>query len=200
MHRRQILRLLAASPFLFPALMTAAEDATYKQFRKDFGNLSSISLSFSGDQASGTLSAKKGGSYHVELRDRAFVCDGKSIWTVQRSTKTVVIDHYNASNAEASIDQVFFVVFNVYKHTSTKVLGKGRKQITLEAPSKDAQVAGIDKIVLVIQDPKRVESIVVHEGAHTTRWTIDSLRLNPTMPDSEFTYITPNGWQIVDLR
>ena len=201
MNRRELLRLLACSPLLASTAATAwAKDTTYDTFRSRYGGLTSISLRYSGDLSKGTLKARKGGWYHVDLGDKVFISNSKTTWHVQRSTKTVIVDTYKSSSDQASIDQIFFVVFNVYAHKGTKDLGKGRKQLTLAAPSKSAVVAGIDQLDIVVSGKMMVESIVVTEAGSKTTWKISDVILDPALPDSVFTYAAPKDWQVVDLR
>jgi outer membrane lipoprotein-sorting protein len=201
MKRRDFLSLMAGGSILFcsPFPLVAA-DSTYTAFRKKYAALSSVQFAFSGELLKGSLAARKGGLYHIELGDKTFVCDGHTVWMVQRSTKTVVIDRYTGASSEASLDRIFFVLFNVYVHSETTAVDKKRKRITLKAPSTQAVIAGITAVDIVVRANTVIETIIVHEGSTTQRWSIRDLKVDPKLDDALFRYRPPKDWQQVDLR
>lgn len=197
MNRRDILSTLLLLPLAKSVSLLATTDAIQK-FHSTYGALKTVSCSFASSYTSGSLKAKKGGSYRIELKDRIIICNGRQLYNVQSSTKTVVIDNYQQNSDEISVERIFFVLLNVYR--ASVVPGSNDKQIRLTPPDKTATIAGVTEVVVTVNEAFLITRIDVKEQAANTTWTISSLRLNAKLSNSDFTYSPPKGWQVVDLR
>ena len=204
MNRRKVITLLAASPLLVNTLISRPvqkEKAVIDAFQKKYRDLRSISLRFSSDPIKGSLKAVRGGSYVIDLGTQAFVCDGKTVWTVQRKTQTVLIDNYDANSEEMSLDRVFFVLFNAYKPAGVITLQPGpRHSLSLQPSDASVMIGEIDLVSLMLDKNMLIESVIVSENDNTTSWDISDLQINPEIPARTFAYKPPKGWQVIDLR
>lgn len=196
LSRRNFLRLTSLSALLpLSSSVTAMAKDDVQRFRKLYSSLSTISLSFSSSAARGSLVAKTGGRYHVDLGDKLFVCDGQQIWTVSNKTKTIVIDAFDPDNDQMSIERVFFVLLNVYR---PKMIGNDVVQLTPPDPS--ALVAGVEKVECTVDSKMMITSIRVFEGGSPTRWNVSKLKLNKPVNENLFTVTPGQGWDVIDLR
>ena len=127
-----------------------------------------------------------------------FVSDGASIWNVQRTTTTVVIDRATSQTEEMSVDRIFFVLLNVYTPT-VKTSGPS-PVLRLAPPDPSAKIAGVEWADVAMDAKHEITSITVRENGITTRWTITSLRRDPKLAADLFTFSAPNRWSVVDLR
>ena len=198
MQRRDAIRLLTLAPLGLALVRTAqAKTDAVADFQQRYGTLKSVDLVFASQRISGRLRARLGGLYCIEAGDRQFVCDGHSVWNVQTSTKTVVIDRYVPSN-ELSVDCIFFVLLNVYV-PSVKKQGK-QTVLRLTPPGADAKIVGVDYADVYLDLKGAITRIDVNEHGQTTEWTITKLTRNPKLSDAIFTVASPKGWNVVDLR
>lgn len=194
--RRTFLRLSSLSvvlPVATTATVFAKDDI--QRFRDLYSSLKTISLSFSSSAAKGTLVAKAGGMYRIELGEKKFVCNGQQIWTVSAKTKTIVIDAFDSDNDQMSIERVFFVLLNVYR---PKKISKSVIQLTPPDPS--ATVAGVEKVECTVDSKMRISSIRVFEGGSPTTWKISNLKVNKNVNNGQFTVTPETGWDVIDLR
>ncbi len=204
--RRTFLKVLGiagvAAPVLLFSEAAVGSDKNSKnvveRFRELYADLKSISLSFSSSQAKGTLKAKKGSGFRVELPDRSIVSDGIIVWHAQVATKTVVINQAHESSDEMSIERLFFVLMNVY--TPTALPGTGVTIIRLSPPDPSAMIAGVTRADVYLNTSMMITSIQVVENSTITTWNISSLKRNPSLPSSTFRYAIPKGWKVIDLR
>ena len=199
MNRRTALTLLAAVPLLASPLTAQTGGDHVAQFRKTYSNLKSVDVQFESDGAKGRLQASKGGRFNIDLGDRLFVCDGEKLHTVQRSSKTVLIDAYSADETEMSVERVFFVLFNVYEVKDGGSNANGKK-VMLTPPDASAQIGGVEEVIVQLDKKGRITSISVIEFGSRTTWDIVSIKLDPKLADSVFKYQAPKGWQQIDLR
>jgi len=200
MRRREFIVGLAVLPVVTRAILNAKEDAL-QRFHAKYGSLKSMSCGFSSRIAKGTIVARKGGKYRIELDDRTIVCNGSTVYNAQKSTKTVVIDSYKPSSDEASVERIFFVMLNVYQGFVEIHDGKGI-QIKLTPPTPQAMIGSVSEArVYMYNDGKYlIHGIWIEEGASSTSWDIKNLKLNTKIPESQFEFKVPKGWQSVDLR
>lgn len=197
--RRSFLRLLAVAPVaaVFSARLAAGEDPI-DHFLRRYAGLKSVDVSFTSDRLEGRLRARKGGLYRIEAGDRLFVSDGSTIWNVQRTTKTVVLDRAMAQPEEMSVDRIFFVLLNVY--TPSVKVGGASPTLRLSPPDPTARIAGVEWADVSMNANYEITAITVREGGSTTTWKITNLRRDPKLGVDLFSYTIPEGWNAVDLR
>jgi len=197
--RRSLLRLLAVAPLAaVVSTRLIAGDDPIDHFLRRYADLTSVDVSFKSDRLEGRLRAQKGGLYRIEAGDRLFVSDGSTIWNVQRTTKTVVLDRATAQPEEMSVDRIFFVLLNVY--TPSIKTGGAAPTLRLSPPDPSARIAGVEWADVSMNAKYEITSITVREGGSTTTWKITNLRRDPKLPADLFSYAVPQGWNAVDLR
>lgn len=195
----KLLFLLAALTLTSTAL---AATTTVDRFIQRYHGLTSVSCGFRDAHGlSGTVQARKGGSYRVELPDRTIVCNGSVVWSATPTSKTVIVNAYRAQAMDLSIERVFFTLMNVYRPTLVKDYDASKTAtIRLTPPAENAMVGSVKSVDVVVDASMNVVRIVVQEDAATTTWSVSKLRLNAAIPSSAFTYSVPKGWNQVDLR
>ncbi len=197
--RRDLLRLLTLTPVALAAGAPAmAGGDPIDHFRERYADLTSVDVSFSSERIQGRLRARSGGRYRIEAGDRLFISDGTSVWNVQTSTKTVVIDAATAQSDEMSVDRIFFVLLNVYQPTVKS--GGSSPILRLSPPDPAAKIVGVDWADVALNARHEITSITVRENGTTTVWKITELRRNPRLKDDLFQFAPPDGWTTVDLR
>lgn len=197
--RRDILRLLALAPVALNAGARAiAGGDPIDHFHSRYSDLTSVDVSFSSERIQGRLRARKGGAYRIEAGDRLFISDGSSVWNVQTSTKTVVIDAASAHSDELSVDRIFFVLLNVYRPTVKT--GGATPILRLAPPDPSAKIVGVEWADVAMNARHEITAITVSENGVPTEWKITELRRDPRLKDELFQYTPPSGWTTVDLR
>ncbi|MBI2794027.1 MAG: outer-membrane lipoprotein carrier protein LolA [Ignavibacteria bacterium] len=177
----------------------ASDEDILQAFHKKYDNLSSMSCKFTSSGFQGTMYAVRGGKYRIELGERSIVSDGKAVYNIQYTTKTVVINKYDDKTDDISVEKILFTLLNVYRaevimNTSKLVL------IRLLPPDKDATIAGVDKVELTCTRTLDLRLIDVYNNSMKTTWSVQNLKLNNKINTAQLTFSPPAGWQTVDLR
>lgn len=169
-------------------------------FQAKYTKLKSVSCTFKDASGiTGSLKALKGGYYHIKLPDREVISDGKNVWNVMPSTRTVIINSYKPTSDDVSLDRVFFLMLNIYRPT-LKSVTKQTSTIRLTAPREDAVIANIREADITLNKSNTITSVTITEDGTTNTWYLSKLALNRSIPATAFTYKVPSGWQTVDLR
>lgn len=167
-------------------------------FRRTYGSLKTIDVSFESQGMRGRLRAQQGGKYRIEAADRLFICDGTTVWNVQSATTTVIADRYQPNAETMSVDRVFFVLMNVYVPTARQL--KPTTIIRLTPPSPTTIVAGVEYADLTLDAKNQITAITIRESGVQTTWNVTRLQRNPTLAASTFSYTPPKGWTVINLR
>jgi outer membrane lipoprotein carrier protein len=149
----------------------------------------------------GVLYFKKGNKYKIESGDNVIVTDGKTIWTYNPTSGQVIVDNYR--DDKNTIDPNKFL-FNIPSDYYVVLLNAKRTDrdtaYTLRlTPKSDGSF--IRSITIVVAGNWAVRSAEVHDiNDNKYTYTVNDLKVNSGLPDSEFEFVPPKGARIVDLR
>ena len=130
---------------------------------------------------SGNLKMKKPTHYRVESDQQTIVTDGKTVWAYSKANNQVIIDTYKENSNSISPEQF---MLNLPANYYASLLGyekqPGGNLILLKLVPKD--------------DRSFVKSVKV--SIEENSW----IKLNTNIKEKTFTFETPEGSEIVDLR
>ncbi len=172
------------------------QDATIKFTQTVVYPLSKLSKT-----VKGTLYLKKGNMYRIDTEDKVFVTNGKTSWVYLPSSQQVLIDNFRNDKNTITPDKFLLNIPSDYFAVllSTKK-GQGGNIYTLRLTPKSDN-SFIRSIRVVVDTGWTVQSAEVSDMNDTRyTYTVDSLRTNTGLPDSEFEFVPPKGAQVVDLR
>ncbi len=179
--------------------LQAAEDPL-QRFHRSYRGLSTVSFAFrDGSGQTGSILAKRGGSYRITMGDRTVVSDGKTVWNATASTKTVVINDYKPQSTDVSIERVFFDVMSVYRSSIARQASSA-VVVRLEAPSPQAQIANISAVEITCTSSMIVNNVRITSAGSTSDYQISKFVANSKPNQQSFRFIVPKGWQTVDIR
>jgi chaperone LolA len=151
---------------------------------------------------SGKLFMKKGNKYRIELEQQTIVTDGKSVWTYSKLNNQVLIDTYKDDPKSFSPDKV---LTNVPDNYNATLLGKEKIQkyetvILKLVPKLEKSNIKWMKI-WVDQDEWLMRKIQIQDiSDNLTTYSVDSIRLNAALSDSQFQFQAPPNVEVIDLR
>lgn len=172
------------------------EDATIKFTQTITFPLSKVSKTISG-----TLYLKKGNMYRIDTKDKVIVTNGKISWVYLPETQQVLIDNFRDDKNTITPDKFLLNVPSDYFAVllSAKESGKGELYTLRLTPKSDNSF--IRSIRIVIDSSYAVRSAEISDMNDTKyTYTVDSLKTNTGIPNSEFEFVPPKGAQVVDLR
>lgn len=208
-----LLRSLALSALvLAPALPASAQtgDQLLARLRDRYARAGSMRAEFTqtmdnpygGRQTtSGTL-LSQGQSYRVEAGNQLFVTDGRTTWLHDRRRNQVVINRYVANETAFSPTAFFSTYAQRYRVTRVVPAGSGAARTYTLTLVPRARSEMFDQVTVVMRDRDTSVSRIDMRDANgaTIRYDLRNVQMNARVPSGSFTFSSPRGAEIVDLR
>jgi len=150
----------------------------------------------------GTLMMKKPNHYRIESEHQTIVTDGKFVWAYSTTNNQVIIDKYKENSNSLSPEQF---MLNLPANYYTSLLGSEKGQsgnvILLKLVPKDDRSFVKSVKISVEEHNWMVRKIMILDVNETeTVYTVKDIELNTNIKDKTFTFETPAGAEVVDLR
>lgn len=170
------------------------------QFHARYRSLKSVKMRFAGsDGVNGMITAQRGGRYRIEVGSRTIVCDGRTVWNADATTKSVIMNTYKPLSSDISLERVFFEIISVYR-SSIVEQNSAYTVLRLTAPQPAAVIANVSALDITLDRAVNVTKVVVISGPSRIVYTISGLKRNPSITPAQFSYTIPKNWERVDLR
>jgi len=173
-----------------------------KLLQNKFDSIKSLSVEFvqlknGNPKMSGSLYLKKENNIKIVTNDFTVTSNDQTAWNYNKSDNKVII-----SNVDENDPEVFSLNKIVYEFPKECKIsfGSDREMRTITLISK-GYTYNFDKIVLLLNDDDLISQVKISDPAlGETVVTFSDYALNLNLPDSEFTFIPPEGTKIIDLR
>ncbi len=174
-----------------------------KQVCADFTQTFHWKLADETQVVKGQICAKDGIKFRIESQDQLIITDGKTIWTMNKANKQVMVD--NAGNASG--DNPFLKSY-LKKYTEEykgELLGTEKigqvdfYHLKLMAKNEDQFVRQVEFWV----DSKsflltKVQQLDINDNS--TAYEVENVKLDVVLKDAIFTFTAPEGYEVIDLR
>jgi len=151
----------------------------------------------------GQICAKDGVKFRIESQDQLIITDGKTIWTMNKANKQVMVDNAD----KASGDNPFLKSY-LKKYTEEykgELLGTEKTgevdfyRLKLAAKNEDQFVRQVDFWV----DSKtffltKVQQVDINDNS--TAYEVENVKIDVILKDATFTFSAPEGYEVIDLR
>jgi outer membrane lipoprotein carrier protein len=176
-------------------------DVLLKSVQSKYDSFNSLSVNFnkySGtkEDFTGKLYLKKEDKLRLELKNNTIITDGKTIWNYDKMQKKVIINSYDESEpSEFSLHSF------IYDYPSKCSISTGEEEgyKTLTLVPKTSEL-NFNSAKLYIADNNLVEKVIIDNQSGKSKIILSGYKLNPDIPDSEFTFSPPKGIKVIDLR
>ncbi len=194
--------ILILSMFLWTAAYGQTDNnELLKAVQSKYNSINTLSVNFtkssgSKEDFSGKLYLKKENKLRIELKNNTIVTDGETFWNLNKKENKVIINNYDTEEpTELSLNNFI----QVYPSKSTVTSGEegNYKTLTLEPKTADLNFT---KAKLYINNNNLVEKVLIDSNSGESTITLSGYKLNPDLPDSEFTYSPAKGIKVIDLR
>jgi chaperone LolA len=151
---------------------------------------------------SGVLKMKKPKHYRIESEHQTIVTDGVTVWAYSTANNQVIVDTYKENSNSISPEQFmlnlpvnYYVSLLGYEKQSTGYM------VLLKLIPKDDRSFVKSVKISVEENGWMVRKIVILDVNETeTAYTVKDIKLNTNIKDKIFTFETPVGAEVVDLR
>lgn len=167
-----------------------------------FTQISKFPISRLEQRVSGVLQMKKGNRYRVETDEMVVVTDGETVWSYSRANNQVLVDRFKMDDRGFSPERILSAAPGDFTPTliGHEKIGPHETYILKLFPSGEPGFVKSMKLWISESDylTRKVEMIDAN-GKETT-YQVNDLRINAGLADGRFSYIPPEGADVVDLR
>lgn len=152
----------------------------------------------------GTVSMK-GARYRVSITGQEIYCDGKTVWTYDKSANEVTVTQLDESTSSVTPQKLFTNFYDkdfLYKYNGEKKQGgKTLQEVELTPTDK---TKNFHKVYILVDKKNRniYSTRILEKGGNVYSYTITSLKGNVPVKDDMFVFDkkTYPGVEVVDLR
>ena len=150
----------------------------------------------------GTILFRKPKQYRLESEHQTIVTNGMTVWAYVPSNGQVIIDAYKEQGNSVSPEGFLLTLPETYY---TTVLGREKGAegdlLQLKLTPKDDRSFIRNVRMWVLESTTEVRKIqIIDQNETETTYAITSVRLNTGIDDRQFTFVAPDGTEVVDLR
>jgi len=198
---------------VFASLCRAQDDITAQEIIQNVQNvyrdMSDAKASFtqtikhSGAKAqtsSGTLYIKKENKYRIEAGGMIIVTDGTTSWSYNPKKKQVIIDNYKEdANTFSPNKYLFQYPENFYSDLEGNETIGGVDTYVLKLRPRESGYVKSAKL-WVEKSSWLIKKISVTTDESTSTYTVKNVQLNIGLGNSKFTFLPPEGVEVIDMR
>jgi outer membrane lipoprotein-sorting protein len=190
---------------IFPSLLIAQtqEPELLNKLQDKFNSIEGISANFVQKtnnmiNISGKLYFKKENNVRCDLGNILIVSNGKTNWNYNKKQDKVVISNYDST--DPSVFSLGNIILNFPRKCEVTDLSTGTSKV-LQLIPKDNSVLHFKKAKIFMTKDDLVEKLLIwNSNNDLIEIDLSDYELNPSLPDSYFNYVPPEGSKIVDLR
>jgi outer membrane lipoprotein carrier protein len=145
---------------------------------------------------SGKIFFKKVNNFRIEFGNSTIVSDGTTSWNFNKKENKVIITDYEEDGSLFSIN---FLVYQFPAQCTLKGESDGNlKKLTLTPKSRTSNLGEVN---LWINQNDLIEKVQTSDPASgLIELNFSDIRINQTLPISNFQFTPPQGSRIIDLR
>lgn len=202
---KKILIFTAIAMLSATSLMAITKEDVYEQLKGKFKNMEAISFEFYSPDSNveGMLIARKGGKFKMKYGSQLIISDSKTIWNHQVEDNSVLISSTESMGSSPSVEAFFFEFVDKYKPQSLSRVNGSSDDTAYKfdlKKSSDSEMISLENVTLLLDDKLNIKSVIFDSGAMKTKWLISSLKLNPKLDKSTFTFSPPPDADVIDMR
>ncbi|MBE0551826.1 MAG: outer membrane lipoprotein carrier protein LolA [Ignavibacterium sp.] len=145
----------------------------------------------------GKMYFKKENNIRLEVGNQTIVADGKTSWNYNKKNKKVIISDYD--EAGSGLLSINYLVYQYPSECDLSLSAEGSSQILNLKPKSKKNNLG--EVKLYISKENLIDKAVIsNPGSGTMEVSFSNYRLNQNLSDSKFSFTTPEGTTVVDLR
>ena len=194
--------MILSLAFIVPGYSQEKAEDVLKALQDKFNSINDlqadISQSTDGKQnLIGKLLYKKENKLRFELKNHLIISNGTTSWNYSKKENKVII-----SSVDEESEGIFSVKKLIYEYPSQCELSledeSGQKILTL-VPSSTS--LSFNYLKLYVNSDNLISKVLLSEGAGSLSLVnISDYVLNKNIPDSKFSFTSPEGCKVIDLR
>ena len=181
-----------------------------KKIQNKFNSINNFTANFSQNyfntqgkdagKSNGKFSYKRKNKFIVDLKSQLIVSDGQTIWNNDKRFNRVVISNLSDDPTSFSLEQFIFDYPPLCKNRIVKEEKAAKGEVLVEMIPKDQDLQFKVVKIWVSSDGMVTKLEIVDRGEMRYAFQFSEIKINQDLPDSKFTFTTPKGIQVIDLR
>jgi len=181
-----------------------------KKIQNKFNSINNFTANFSQNyfnaqshdvgKANGKFSYKRKNKFIVDLKSQLIISDGQTIWNNDKRFNRVVISNLSDDPTSFSLEQFIFDYPPLCKSRVVKDETVTSGEFLIEMVPKDQDLQFKVVKIWASADGMVNKLEIVDRGEMRYAFQFSEIKINQDLPDSKFTFITPKGIQVIDLR
>ena len=194
--------MILSFAFIVPGYSQGKAEDVLKALQDKFNSINDlqadISQSTDGKQnLIGKLLYKKENKLRFELKNHLIISNGTTSWNYSKKENKVII-----SSVDEESEGIFSVKKLIYEYPSQCELSledEGGQKILTLVPSSTS--LSFNYLKLYVNSDNLISEVLLSEGAGSLSLVnISDYVLNKNIPDSKFSFTSPEGCKVIDLR
>jgi len=150
----------------------------------------------------GKICVKDGVQFDIDTKDQRIISDGKTIWTVNKLNKQVIVDHASNKTEDNPFLKDFLNKF--IKNYSAKIIKEERGasdqlHLSLTSKTKDEFVRQVE--LWVNQKTNLISKIKqIDINGNSTVYQVKNIDTKIVLSSKDFVLQVPQGYELIDLR
>ncbi len=179
------------------------ENNLLKKVQDKYKTISSFSTNFiqysgSGKNISGKFYYKKTNNIRLETNASIIVSNGSTNWNYIKNQNKVIISKYDDS--DVSMFSFNKIISDFPSKSNVEQSTEKGNNILVIIPKEDSDL-NFNQVKLWINDDDLVKKIEIKEKNNSLlSIELSNYKINQNLPDSQFSFTTPEGSKVIDLR
>jgi outer membrane lipoprotein carrier protein len=166
-------------------------------FSSDFLQFTKLSGSDKPVTYKGRFYFEKENKYRIELKNSKIISDGKTIWNYNKNTKKVVINNIESDPSAFSIKNI---IYDYPAQSTVRFLGKENSYNVIELKPKKS-TDNFELIKLWIDENNLIKKVEMTDSNNLLlTFELSNIKLNQNLKVDNFTFVPPQGVEVIDLR
>ncbi len=207
-------RILLGIFFCFISSHVFAQDAgdVIKQVQKKYESLQSLCAEFTQtfswkltdevQVVKGRICVKDGVKFDIDTKDQRIISDGKTIWTINKVNKQVIVDHASNKTEDNPFLKDFLNKF--VKNYSSRIIQNdmdksGQIHLSLTSKSENEFIRGVE--LWINQETDLISKIKqIDINGNSTIYQVNNIDTKVKLSSNNFKFSLPQGYELIDLR
>jgi outer membrane lipoprotein carrier protein len=177
-------------------------ESVLKSLQNKFDSVSDLSADVSQkingkSTLSGKLFFKKPNNLRLEFGNQTIVADGETSWNYIKKDKKVIISNYDENGA--GLLSINYLVYDYPQKCDLSLSSEGNNTVLILTPKTKRNSLGEVKL-FINKDDLIYKVVISDKSVGTTDVYFSNYKFNQKLPDSKFTFTTPEGTTVVDIR
>lgn len=174
-----------------------------KTIRIEFKEMATFQLTGMTTEVSATLQMEGKEKFRLESEDQVLVNNGTTMWRFNKLDSQVLVDDAKKDQQDAMLNSLLYEINDHYfSELIEEKKENGVKKYSIKLTPKPSEQSYFTSIKILVRDKSwEIEQLTYTDyNGNETEYAIEKIDFNPGFNDAVFSFVPPEGIQVIDLR